>query len=47
MDNIKKKDKKCYFYAQAHSLKLGLKKSIKKAKDGARKEVKQLNDRRL
>ena len=41
----KKKDKKCHYFAQANSLKLGLKKFWTKDKDRARKEVKQLNDR--
>ena len=40
MANRKKKDKKCYFFAQAHSLKVGLKKFGKRDKYGAHKEVK-------
>ena len=45
MANRKKKGKKCYYFAQEHSLKSGLKKVGKKGKDRAHKEVKQLNDK--
>ena len=45
ISNRKKKHKKRCFFAQMHSLKLGLEKFGKKGKDGARKEAKQLNDR--
>ena len=40
MANRKKKGKKCIFFAQARSLKAGLKKFGKKGKKGARKEIK-------
>ena len=45
MANRKKSAEKFCCFAQAHSLKLGLKNFGKKGKDGVHKEVKQLSDR--
>ena len=45
MASRKKKVKKCHCFAQAHSLKAGIKKCWKKGKDGRHKKEKQQNDR--